>query len=265
MGSRILLFDPQAVTSVEMTVNSPGSAAHWSARAEELSPGVWQLTGGELQAHSDRRANTALLQHWLDALSNLTLQDISDEDRDLRKLELEAPRVVTLINTPHGNFEISIGTRAPTSDGTLIHFAQWSSPNQKKQVGKVQGAALQMLEHLTTFTRMRATTWSPWGRDTLVLQGKPSDHLEAALQTWTHLQVLDFLDRPESVPKLAPRPTHQLKLRFRNPETGEVQTETYSVWVAGKRVFGRTTSRPAIVELYPKTVPTLTVLSTLTR
>lgn len=242
-------FDPRQVTMLEITKSDPASGDRWSARIERQPtplPGGdphWLIQAGPSGAElPDRIGNGGFIVHLLDTLKTLR---VAAEPRKgpLESYGLSQPRWALRWSGP-GIAPLELRLGLPSEEPSAA-YAEISG-----SVTTVQGAALQMLDYLKSFSTLRHQTLATFSSDEIDEieietranagraryaerngsswsgpKGRPlarSWDAAATLEAITHFQIREFLDDPVENSRTAAwvsgRPDVRITLK---PRTGE--------------------------------------------
>lgn len=293
-GARTHVFDPKQVRELELSVWDPSTVTRWSASLQRSAEpqggdapidGAWKIVSASVDVPlRDRRAHSQFVNHLLDTLSTLTVAGKATA-APLSRYGLEIPLAALRWRVGGEQHSIEIGAVSGAASHGYTRFARLRA-GMDAPVYEVRGAFLQMLDHLSSFERLRQTRLATFTADDIDQievrkAGKPvfyaqraaldwedrknrklkrSAAVAQALESWTHLQIQDFLDAEESQAAAARTLESQakrgLELRLTHREG---RTETFRIAQNGRQVLGSLSARDAAVfALYPKA---LTVLS----
>jgi hypothetical protein len=235
-GLQPFSFDYHAVTELLLVKSDPDSGDRWAARLFKATPKSgaeeWRIesAGGELASLIDTRADGYFVLHLLDTLRSLRVER-ADVPGTPESLGLVPPRFALKWKVASRELEVRIGAKAAPdsasatakaqSAGAIRYYA--SIPGQKPFVA--DGATLQMLAYIPSFSHLRLKTWSGVVADDIdeiELKGagggfyaqregaewtdRKHRRLKADVSQWleqlTHERVLEFVDDPGQAKRL---------------------------------------------------------------
>ncbi|MGK5086575.1 DUF4340 domain-containing protein [Bdellovibrionota bacterium FG-2] len=169
-GGFFFKFDYKTVTRVSIAKNDPNSGDRFSTQIERSPTGselsAWKIVSQEL---TDRLAYSNFIEHLLDTLSTLQIEDIAPQG-PLESYGLNPPRFAIRFSAENRDkpgsqteFEIHFGS------GEENVFAY--DPQEPKRVFRVRGAGVSMLGHLRGFEALRRRTL-------LTFEGDDVDEIE---------------------------------------------------------------------------------------
>lgn len=187
-GSSFFKFDYKTVTRISIARNDPTTGEPFSAQVERSKSGAdtysWQIVSQEL---TDRLAYSNFVEHLLDTLSTLQIQDEAPNG-PLESYGLTPPHFAIRFSTEspekvgsQTEFEIHLGS----GDETLFAY----DPREPKAIFRVHGALIGMLNHLRNFETLRRKTLLTFESDDIdeieFWKGsKKTLHIERHGETW---------------------------------------------------------------------------------
>lgn len=225
-GQRPYLFDHTQTTELLIVKADPHSGDSWSARVYQ-SGAQWEIRQGKNGENLiDRLANGGFINHLLDTLRTLQVDDRAAPAPE-SQYGLTPPKFAlswkTSTSTGILEYALQIGANFEVNNKDSGVFAFLDS---SKTTYIVHGAALMMLSNLEHFNRLREERWVPQHPDDvdeleLTLPKQPKLYAQRAGDQWSDAQ-----DRPFRV-EISPLLSALMHLRIERFVDSAEENEKY--------------------------------------
>jgi hypothetical protein len=274
VGRPLFDFDSSQVQEILITRAAHDSGQTWSARfarASGSSADDWRIASAPDGATLlDRRANGGFIQHLLDTLRTLTWSEEAPHG-PLESYGLARPQWSLRWSDGTHSYELQLGNLL--SD----HARVYAKDSGSDQVKVVRGAALKMLDYISSFDALRKRTLFTFPADdvdefTVYREGSEIFYAQRLSDAWAdrknrplpyeagaylemlaHLRVEDFADDPKIAEAREKQVRSKPEVRVVMKDRGGHPTELRIARISAQGIWASLSSRPeSAFRLYPE-------------
>lgn len=251
LGTRPFQFNSKDVTELTLVKSDPATGDHWFTSLQKEQD-HWKITSSPLENQIDRQADEIFVEHFIDELRSIQVDSFAPHG-SLASLGLAPPYFAVRWKTAQQNWEIHIGSALPN----LSRYCTFD----RTQPLIMTGNALQMLDLIESYSRLRKKTWTllaPDDLDEIQLfhRSKPMFYAQREGDQWTDRQhhrikkdlngllqnlvqarITQFVDDPETskrvLEQIQEAPDYEARLSDRHGKTAKLQIRLLDTKVYG--------------------------------